>query len=73
MTTAWLLEALGLLATTIGALLIVLHLLSPPPFADEFRTEEAKRAYAAHRRRLVIAVALLSLWLLIQDVGVLLL
>ncbi len=73
MTTAWLLEALGLLATTIGALLILLHLLSSSPFADEFRTEEAKRAYAAHRRRLVIAVALLSLWLLIQDVGVLLL
>jgi len=73
MTTAWLLEAVGLLATTIGALLILLHLLSPSPFTAEFRTGEAKRAYEAHRQRLVIAVAVLCLWLLIQDVGILLL
>jgi len=73
MTYAWLLNAVGLLSTTVGALLILLHLLSPAPFVGELQTQQGKRAYAAHRRQLVVAVALLCLWLLIQDIGILLL
>jgi len=73
MTNAWLMNAVGLLSTTVGALLILLHLVSPSRFVEEFQTQEGKRAYAAHRRQLVIAVGLLCLWLLVQDVAFLLL
>jgi hypothetical protein len=73
MTNTWLLNAIGLYATTIGALLIWLQLLSPSPYADELQTPEAKRQYARHRRQLVIAVGLLCLWLVVQDLAVLLL
>jgi len=73
MTNTWLLNAIGLYATTIGALLILLQLLSPSRYTDELPTPEAKREYAVHRRQLVIAVGLLCLWLVIQDIAVLLL
>jgi hypothetical protein len=73
MTSTWLLNALGLYATTVGALLIWLQLLSPSRFADALQTPEAKREYARHRRQLVIAVGLLCLWLVVQDIALLLL
>jgi hypothetical protein len=73
MTHAWLMNAVGLLSTTVGALLILLHLVSPSRFVEEFRTPEAQRAYASHRRQIAVAVALLCLWLLVQDVAFLLL
>jgi len=73
MTIAWLLNAIGLYATTVGALLILAHLLSSPHGDDDSQTSEAKRAVAMDRRKLALAVGLLCLWLVIQDVAVLLL
>jgi hypothetical protein len=73
MTNAWLLNAIGLYATTVGALLILMQLLSSRGYAEDLRTPEAKHAYAMHLRKLVIAVGLLCLWLVFQDLAVLLL
>lgn len=73
MSTAWLLRAIGLFATTAGALLVLLHLIPPPPYAKEFRTPEARLAYEAHRKQVVIAVALICLWFVIQDIAFLVL
>lgn len=69
MTTAWLLNEIGLFATTIGTLLILLYLVSPSPFVDGL-APDAKRAFAVHRRQLAIGVNLLCLWLVIQDIAV---
>lgn len=69
MTNAWLMNAIALYATTVGALLIWAQLLSSPRDAAVFRTPEAQRAYAVQRRQLVIAVGLLCLWLVLQDVA----
>jgi hypothetical protein len=73
MTNTWLLNAIGLYATTIGALLILLQLMSPDLYANELRTPKAKREYAVQRQRLAITVGLLCLWLVVQDLAVLLL
>jgi len=73
MTSAWLLNAIGLYATTVGALLILTQLLSSRRYADDFRTPDAKHSFTMHLRRLAIAVGLLCLWFVTQDVAVLLL
>jgi hypothetical protein len=73
MFTAWLLKAIGLFATTAGALLVLLFLIPPPRYVDEFRTPAARRAYAVHRKQVIIAVALLCLWLVMQDIAFLVL
>jgi hypothetical protein len=69
MTVTWALNTIGLLVTTIGALLIFLYLWKSPRFADEWLSVEGKRAYGKHRRSLVIAVGLLAAWLVVQYVG----
>ena len=70
MVTAWVLNAVGLYATTVGALLIYLHLRHPIPV--HLQAEE-KAAYERHQKRLRIGVGLLAAWLLIQDIAVLML
>jgi hypothetical protein len=70
--TAWVLNAVGLLVTTIGALLIVLYLWKAPRFAEDWLSPEGKRAYVRHRRLLIISVALLAAWPLIQYLAIIL-
>ncbi len=72
MTTAWVLNAVGLLAITIGALLMFLHFRTPASYALELPTPEARRAYEKDRRLLSVALGLLVAWLLIQYIGLLL-
>jgi hypothetical protein len=72
MTVAWVLNAVGLLATTIGALLIFLYLWKSPRFAEDWLSPEGKLAYAKHRRLLTISVGLLAAWLLLQYLSVIL-
>jgi hypothetical protein len=72
MSVAWLLNAVGLLATTIGALLVFLYLWKSPRFAEEWLSPEGKVAYEKHRRLLTISVGLIAAWLLLQYVAVLL-
>jgi len=70
---AWMLNATGLIATTIGALLIFLYTLRAPRVADDWQTPEGKAAYAKHRRMMITSVGLLAAWLLIQGVAVIVL
>ena len=70
MTTSWLLNTVGLFATTIGALLIFLYLWKSPSFADQWLTPEGKRAYSRHRRLLITGVGLLAAWLVIQYLAI---
>jgi len=67
------LNTVGLLATTIGALLIFLYLWRAPRFAEDWLSPEGKRAYIKHRRLLIISVGLLAAWLLVQYLAVILL
>ena len=73
MTTAWILNIVGLFATTVGALLIFLYLWRAPRFAEDWLSPEGKRAYIKHRRLLIISVGLIAVWLLIQYLAVILL
>jgi hypothetical protein len=67
MVTAWVLNAVGLYATTVGALLIYLHLRRP--LAMQIPNSDERTAYERHQRRLRIGVGLLAAWLLIQDIA----
>ena len=73
MTAAWILNTVGLLATTIGALLIFLYLWKAPRFAEDWLSPEGQRAYAKHRRLLIVSVGLIAAWLLVQYLAVILL
>jgi hypothetical protein len=66
MSASWLLNTIGLYATTVGALLIFLYLLKSPRFAEEWLSPEGKKAYAKHRRLLIIAMGLITVWLAIE-------
>ena len=66
MTATWVVNTIGLWATTVGALLIFLYLWKSPRFADEWLTPEGKRAYSKYRRLLVVGVGLLAAWLVLQ-------
>ncbi len=72
MTTAWLLNAVGLLATTIGTLLILLYLWKDPRYAQDHLPPEGRVAYARHRRLLIVSVGLLAAWLVVQYLAVIL-
>ncbi len=73
MIATWILNSVGLLATTAGVLLIFLYLWKAPRLAEDWQSPEGKAAYVKHRRMLIISVGLLAAWLLIQDLAVLLL
>ena len=73
MTTAWLMNAVGLFVTTVGALLTFLHLHGAPQFADKLNSPEAKSAYAKHQRSLAWVVGLLAAWLVVQCLALILL
>jgi nitroreductase len=69
--TTWTLNAIGTLATTIGALLVLLYLYRSPRLAKDWQTPEGQRAYASHRRLLIWGAALISAWLVLQYVALL--
>ena len=73
MTTAWILNAVGLFFTTVGALLIFLYLWKAPRIAEEWLSPAGKQAYAKHRRLLIVAVGLLAAWVLVQYLAIILL
>jgi len=72
MTSAWLLSTVSLMATTIAALLIFLYLYKAPRLAEAWQTDEGKRAYLQHQRRVMIGVGLLAAWLVVQGAAVIL-
>lgn len=71
MQIAWWLNAAQLYVTAVGALLIVLYLWRSRRFVDEWLSPEGKRAYAKHSRLLLVAVSLLTAWVLLQYMAIL--
>jgi multisubunit Na+/H+ antiporter MnhB subunit len=71
MTTAWVLNAIGLFAVTAGALLMFLAFRKAPKSVPESPTPEDRRAYEKHRRLSTLAMGLIAAWLVIQYVGLL--
>jgi hypothetical protein len=74
MNTAWIINAIGLFATTTGVLLILLYLCkSPVRMSDGAQASAETQAQLRHHRNLVTAVGLLAIWLVLQDLAVILL
>lgn len=70
--TGWFLNTIAVFATTIGALLLFLHLhRSASVFAGQ--SSEVRRVYDQQRRRLMFGVGMLAAWLVIQSLAVILL
>ena len=72
MDTAWAIKAVGLLLTTVGALLVFLHIHRTPPM-HTLDTPEGRTAFMRHQRGVVVAVGLLSLWILLEALALILL
>jgi len=72
MMTAWLLNEIGLLVTTIGALLMFLYLSPEPQFATAMQPQEAKQGFLQYHRHARVGVGLLAAWLVLQDLALLL-
>jgi hypothetical protein len=71
MNTAWIVNAIGLFATTTGVLLILLYLCKAPVRMSESTQASAEaEAHLRHHRNLVMAVGLLAVWLVLQDLAV---
>jgi hypothetical protein len=71
MNAAWVINAVGLFATTAGVLLLFLYLCKARLPAAE-HSPEAEALYK-HHRTVVTAVGLLAVWLVLQDVALILL
>ena len=71
--TAWVLQAVGLLVTTIGALIVFLHLHRSAKQLQGQDLPPECAALARDRRLLMIVMGLMSGWFLIQYVGLLML
>ena len=69
MILTWILNAVSLFAMTAGSLLFFLSLWQAPRFADDGRTPERRRPDMKRRRTLAVVGGLLSLWFLIQYLG----
>jgi hypothetical protein len=70
--TFWVLNTVGLLATTIGALIVFLHLHRTSQTASGTPWPEACAPLAKDRRLLMITMGLMAAWFVIQYVGMLL-
>lgn len=71
--TAWVLQAVGLLVTTIGALIVFLHLHRTSRQLEGKDLPPECSALARDRRLLMIVMGLMAGWFLIQYVGLLVL
>jgi len=70
--TFWVLNTIGLLATTIGALIVFLHLHRTSRAAGGVPYPEACAPLQKDRRLLMITMGLMAGWFVIQYVGLLL-
>jgi hypothetical protein len=73
MTTAWVLNALGLFVTTVGALLTFLYLHKIPRFTENFASPDVRRDFTRQQRSLKWVVGLLASWLVLQCLALILL
>ncbi len=70
--TTWVLNTVGLLATTTGALIVFLHLHRTTRAADNLPSPEGGPASAKDRRLLMITMGLMATWFVIQYVALIL-
>ena len=73
MTTTWMLETIGLLVTTVGALVAFLHLHRTSREMAHTPVPEACASLVRDRRLLMITMGLMAGWFIIQYVGLILL
>jgi uncharacterized membrane protein len=70
--TTWIVGTAGLFLTTAGVLLIFLYLWKSPRLADNAQSPEKKGPYAPSRGLLILAVALIAVWFVLQYLSVIL-
>ena len=73
MTTTWMLETIGLLVTTVGALVAFLHLHRTSREMAHTPVPEACASLVRDRRLLMITMGLMAGWFIIQYIGLILL
>ena len=73
MTLTWILNMVSLFAMTVGSLLFFLSLWQSPDSADdELATEPERQARQKYRRLCAVGGGVLSLWFVMQYLGVIL-
>jgi hypothetical protein len=70
-TTLWILNTVGLLAVTVGVLIVFLHLHRTSHAVSKTPLPEVCRPLMRDRRMLTITVGLMSAWFVIQYIAVL--
>ncbi len=73
MTTAWMLNAVGLFVTTTASLLLFLYLCNTAPRVAAAQVGGSAQDLVRNYQRLRWAVGLLAAWLVIQDLSLILL
>jgi len=73
MTTTWMLETIGLLVTTVGALVAFLHLHRTSREMAHSPVPEACASLVRDRRLLMITMGLMAGWFIVQYIGLILL
>jgi hypothetical protein len=68
--TIWMLNTIGLLATTIGALIVFLHLHRTSRAQGDKPYPEACAPLAKDRRLLMVTMGLMSAWFVVQYAAV---
>ena len=71
--TNWIVNAVGVFLTTVGALLIFLHLWKSPRLAGQTPSPGGNGANARNRTLLITGVGLLAAWFIIQCLAIILL
>lgn len=72
MLTGWILNAVGLFVTTVGALLMIIAQRQLPALIEKAQIPEGRAALEKHYKRLTIATVLLATWLVIQCLALIL-
>jgi hypothetical protein len=70
-TTLWILNTVGLLAVTVGVLIVFLHLHRTSRATDTASLPEACRPLLKDRKMLTLTVGLMAAWFVIQYVAIL--
>lgn len=71
-TTLWILNTIGLLAVTVGVLIVFLHLHRTSEMVSNATLPDICRPLLRDRRMLTITVGLMAVWFVIQYLAILL-
>ena len=69
--TLWILNTVGLLATTVGVLIVFLHLHRTSRMVADSALPEVCRPLLKDRRMLTVTVGLMAVWFVIQYLAIL--